>query len=102
MKKSRALTALLLLTPAASVGAYVGMVALPGTTAGKTVFLLCKAWMVLLPAAWHVAVDRQSLTLPRCSARWGNLWAAHVSHVFADVAIFVIGWGILFEGWGAV
>jgi membrane protease YdiL (CAAX protease family) len=28
--------------------------------------------------------------------RYRNLWAAYVSHVFADVVIFVIGYGILF------
>ncbi|MHC4103176.1 MAG: CPBP family glutamic-type intramembrane protease [Planctomycetota bacterium] len=28
--------------------------------------------------------------------RYRNIWAAYVSHVFADVIIFAIGWKLLF------
>ncbi len=31
-------------------------------------------------------------------ARYGNLWAAYVSHVWADVIIFWIGWEVLRGG----
>ncbi len=30
--------------------------------------------------------------------RWRNIYAAYVSHVFADLAVFGVGWWLVFGG----
>jgi membrane protease YdiL (CAAX protease family) len=58
-----ALAALLLLVPVPTVGVAAAMFWLPGSTAGQAVFVAAKLWVLLLPAAWHVAVDRRRFGL---------------------------------------
>jgi hypothetical protein len=33
--------------------------------------------------------------------RWRNIYAAYVSHVLADLAVFGVGWYIVFGGAGS-
>ena len=33
--------------------------------------------------------------------RWRNIYAAYVSHVFADLAVFGVGWYLVFGGAGS-
>jgi hypothetical protein len=61
------LLALLLVVPVPSLAVLAGMVWWPGTTLGQSLFLLGKCWVLVLPLAWHLAVDR----LP-CS--WSPPW----------------------------
>lgn len=48
----RALTALLLLVPAPTVGVVVSMWLLPGTVVGQVVYGAAKVWLLLLPMVW--------------------------------------------------
>jgi uncharacterized protein len=59
VSKRSNLISLALLAPAASVGVLAGMVFMPGTTAGKIIFTLSKAWLFLFPVVWMILVDRQ-------------------------------------------
>lgn len=56
-----AFLALLLLVPAPSVGAYVGMVLSPGTF-GSVIFGLSKIWLVAFPLVWMIRVDRERIS----------------------------------------
>ncbi len=49
--------ALALLVPAPTLGVLAAMV-WPGGDLGRAVYLVAKAWLVGLPVAWHVLVDR--------------------------------------------
>ncbi len=55
--RRRALLALMLVAPVPSLGVVAAMFAAPGS-AGHAVFIAGKAWLVLLPAVWHLLVDR--------------------------------------------
>jgi membrane protease YdiL (CAAX protease family) len=57
--RRRAAVALLLLAPVPSLGAAAAMIWLPGPL-GRALFLAAKAWLVVLPLAWHLAIDRQA------------------------------------------
>ncbi|OPZ24521.1 MAG: CAAX amino terminal protease self- immunity [Lentisphaerae bacterium ADurb.BinA184] len=63
----RALLALALLVPAASLGTAIGLVWGPGTPLGKALFFAGKAWLVMFPAVWWLRVERgrPSLSPPR-------------------------------------
>ena len=58
----RALIALLLLVPAASIGTAASMFWWPELALGKAVFVACKLWLVLLPLVWLRVVDREPLS----------------------------------------
>ena len=68
-RKRNALLALLLLVPAPSIGIYIAVYGAPGTDFAKTFFMACKVWLLLLPLAWHLLVDKQKLTIPRPSGK---------------------------------
>lgn len=46
-----------LLVPAPTIGTAMAMVVAPGPV-GQTVFVLAKAWLVLLPVAWFLWIDK--------------------------------------------
>lgn len=68
MTDKRALLALLLLVPAASVGTSAAMVWFPGPL-GQLIFSLCKIWLLLFPLVWTTAVAQEPLRWPRLSSR---------------------------------
>ena len=53
-----ALLALLLLVPLPSFGSAMGLWVAPGPV-GKTIYFLCKVWILALPAVWLLKVERQ-------------------------------------------
>ena len=81
----RALIALLLLAPAPSIGAAMGLWIAPGPI-GKTVYFLSKCWILALPAFWLQRIEKQrpSLSPPR-----------HGGFVFGVASGLVIGATIL-------
>ncbi|MEX0774927.1 MAG: CPBP family intramembrane glutamic endopeptidase [Phycisphaeraceae bacterium] len=93
--RRRAILALLLLVPAASVGTFIAMVAAPGPI-GQAVFLVAKAWLLLFPVVWLMAMDRVRPTLPRPSRR--GMTAALATGVAIFLAIFA-GYGLVGAAW---
>ncbi len=71
-----ALTALLLLVPAPSLGAAMAMKVAPGPI-GQTVFLVSKIWLLIFPLVWSALFDPERPTIPR-PTRTG-MWAACIS-----------------------
>lgn len=57
--KPSALISLLLLIPAPSAGVLFGMILFPGSNIGQGVFLFSKIWILLLPAAWFLLMERK-------------------------------------------
>lgn len=89
--RRRAILALALLVPAPSLGVLFGMVWFPGQPLGVTVFLLCKIWFFGLPAAWHLLVDRQPLSLS--PARRGGFGLGLASGLLLGAVILLLGVG---------
>ena len=87
--RNRALLALALLVPVPSVGTWLGMVAVPGLL-GQAIFAAAKVWVVLLPVAWLVLVERQRPRIPLPNRR--GMLAACVSGAAILVAIAVAYW----------
>jgi membrane protease YdiL (CAAX protease family) len=54
--RRRALTALLLLAPVPTFGVIMAMVVAPGAV-GKTVFIVAKIWLLVVPAVWYLRVE---------------------------------------------
>ena len=59
-----ALLALLLLVPVPSIGTWMGMIVAEGPV-GQAVFLASKVWILILPVAWLVLVDKGRPSFPR-------------------------------------
>lgn len=57
----RSFAALCLLVPAPSVGAWFAFYGAPGT-AGQVVYALAKVWILVLPIAWQLGVERDFLS----------------------------------------
>ncbi len=91
--RGRALLALALLVPVPTLGALAGMVWLPGTRVGAGLFAFAKVWILALPLAWHVAVDRAPLSLS--PARRGGFGMAVGSGIAISLVILAV-----FAGWG--
>ncbi|MHB1157156.1 MAG: CPBP family intramembrane glutamic endopeptidase [Phycisphaerales bacterium] len=53
-------------------------------------------WRVTLPASGGVCIG--GATWAWLYARYGNIYAAWLSHILADAAIFVIGYQLIFQG----
>ncbi|MAE67118.1 MAG: CPBP family intramembrane metalloprotease [Phycisphaeraceae bacterium] len=82
-----ALLALALLVPAPSIGAAFLLIVLPDTIAGMAIYLLSKAWILALPLAWLILVDRERPHFLRLT-RDGQ-WAGHLSGVVIVLAMLV-------------
>jgi membrane protease YdiL (CAAX protease family) len=89
-KRSAAL-ALLLLTPAPSIGVLVALLAPRGEDGqaawwAQGVWAASKGWILLLPVLWHGLIDRRKPALPR--PRWAGMPAALITGVliFAIIA----------------
>ncbi len=66
------------------------MVAAEGTTLGKTAFFLSKVWVLLLPVAWLLLVERRRPSIPRPSSR--GMAAACATGAAIVVAILTAYW----------
>lgn len=64
VSKRSAGLALLLLVPAASIGPLAAMLleATRGSPVGQAIYVLCKAWIAVLPVLWLVLVDKGRLS----------------------------------------
>ncbi len=64
--RQRAIVALLLLVPVPSFGTWMAMVQAEGPV-GQTIFFAAKLWVLVLPVAWLVLIDkrRPAIPLPR-------------------------------------
>lgn len=86
---SRPWLALALLVPAPTLGVLAAMV-WPGGGGGQAVYLAAKIWLVVLPVAWHLAVDRGR---PGWSPpRRGGLLVGALLGVATAVAIAATWW----------
>ncbi|MFN0129094.1 MAG: lysostaphin resistance A-like protein [Verrucomicrobiales bacterium] len=83
----RAFVALALLVPAPSVGTAAAMFWWPELSLGKVIFFGAKLWLVLLPLAWRLLVDREPVSVS--PARHGGFGIAVVSGVLISTVIFV-------------
>lgn len=92
--RARAALALTLLVPVPSLG-IAAVVAWPGAV-GNAVFVGAKAWVLLLPLAWLVFVEKRRPAVPRPSAR--GLGPACASGAAIFLAI-VLAYVLLGEGW---
>jgi membrane protease YdiL (CAAX protease family) len=57
--RSRAALALMLIAPAPTVGVLMAM---SQGSVGTAIWMFAKIWLLLLPVAWHVLVDRRPIT----------------------------------------
>lgn len=66
-RPGRALAALLLLVPAPTLGVLAAMWWEPtrGTMTGQGIYVAAKVWILLVPAAWHVIIDRGRIGVSR-------------------------------------
>jgi hypothetical protein len=85
-----ALTALLLIAPAPSIGALVVFWIAPGTTLGSVAYGLGKAALYVLPVTWLLLVERGRIAVSRPSVR---------SLIIGAATGVVIGAGILALHW---
>lgn len=83
-----ALLALILLVPAASLGPFFAMHfdATAGTTLGRIIYIACKVWILALPLAWWLFVDRKRISFS--PARKGGLGVG----LLLGLAIFAVIW----------
>ncbi len=65
----KALAALTLLVPSASLGVACGMIWFPGSTVGLALFAACKVWLIALPLFWHRRVERVPIRLFAAGSR---------------------------------
>lgn len=92
-EKRNAALALLLLVPAPSLGVWLALFGSPGSTFSQTFFGFCKVWLVALPLAWHLLIDKQRLSIPRPTGKGMGIGIA------TGIAIFLaIGAGYLLLG----
>jgi len=99
-KVKRPLLALLLLVPAPTIGVLAAMVLFKDTALGKATWGLSKVWIVALPVAWLLLVDRGRVSLspiPR-----GRRAAGIVAGMATGVVIFaliVAGYRLFGRNW---
>lgn len=86
MPKSKAALALALLVPAPSLGVLIGMVWLPDSPLGTTLFAACKLWTATLPLAWLLFVERARFHIPRPALRPAALGLASGLLISAAIA----------------
>ncbi|NNJ70234.1 MAG: CPBP family intramembrane metalloprotease [Kiritimatiellales bacterium] len=83
--KRKAFISLLLLIPAPSIGVLFGMVWMPGTLIGNSIYLFCKAWILFLPALWFFYAEGGRFSRPRTLP--GGLRMGLLTGLAASVAI---------------
>jgi membrane protease YdiL (CAAX protease family) len=93
MSKRSSMWALILLLPVPSLGVWAGMIAWPDQTLGKVLFFLAKVWLLALPLAWHLIVEKRRISWSRPVQGGFGLaigLAAAIS-VFIGVAYMTVG-----------
>lgn len=85
----RGALALLLLLPAPTIGVVFAMHLYPDTTLGKSVHLSAKLWLLALPIAWLVLVERVRPRLPRWS--WQGMAAGLITGLLT-MGVIVGAW----------
>jgi membrane protease YdiL (CAAX protease family) len=95
-RRAQAGLALFLLVPAASIGTWMALWIAPGTPRGQLIYLACKVWLIVFPAAWFLLVEKQRpvFTLP---ARRG-FWPALASGLLIAAAI-LLAYRFIGVGW---
>jgi CAAX protease family protein len=93
VRKRNAMLALLLLVPVPSIGIYIAAYGSPGSTFAKVFFGLCKLWLIAMPLAWYLFVDKQRVCIPRPSRKGMAAAVASGSAIF-----LAIGAGYLMLG----
>lgn len=73
----RSALALALLVPAPTIGVLCAMFLFPDTWYGQTIHLFAKVWLLALPLAWVLFVERGRLRMPRL--KWEGMTAGFVS-----------------------
>jgi membrane protease YdiL (CAAX protease family) len=87
--RRHALTALVLLAPVPSLGVAAAMIVAPGPV-GQTIFTAAKIWLLVFPAVWYLAIDREK---PSWSpVRKGGLGVGLATGLAAAAAIGVTAW----------
>ncbi|MEG4090325.1 CPBP family intramembrane glutamic endopeptidase [Microcoleus sp. Pol12B4] len=85
--RKKALLALTLLVPAASIGIIAGLYIAPESW-GQTLSVLCQVWLLIFPIAWSVFVDRKKLSfsLPK-RQEWlaGSIWGIFMFAVIVGI-----------------
>jgi membrane protease YdiL (CAAX protease family) len=93
--KSRALLALLAIVPAPTLGLIAALYIWPDTAAGQTIYAALKLWLILLPVAWIVLIEKHRPRWPRFSTRGIGEGVATGGVIFA--VIIAAYW--LFGSW---
>ncbi|MFH1747051.1 MAG: CPBP family glutamic-type intramembrane protease [Planctomycetota bacterium] len=83
--RKQALIALLLLVPMPSLGTAMGLWIAPGAF-GKTIYFICKTWILALPAVWLLWIERGRLSLS--PARKGGFVFGVVSGLLISALIY--------------
>src|SRR5215471_17102398 len=86
-QRRRAWLALFLLVPVPSIGTTAAFFLWPGTAIGNALFGAAKIWIMLLPLAWLLMIDRKPLSWS--PTRRGGFLPAIVSGVLIALVIFV-------------
>lgn len=95
--RRRAITALVLLLPAPSLGAAASRLLWPESKLAKGLFIACKIWIVLLPLVWWLWVDRQRLS--GSPARRGGFGVAALTGLVISGIILAVYFLALRLGW---
>lgn len=95
---AKALLALLLVVPAPGLGVLAGMVWWPGAPFGRGVFVLLKAWILMMPVLWWWRMERQSTPGPLRGAT-RRQWMEGAVSGLGIAAVILGGYGWLGTRW---
>lgn len=87
--------ALAAIVPAPTLGIIAALYLWPDTALGQIVYAVCKLWLLALPVAWLVLVERQRPRIPRLRA---DGMVAGVATGLGMV-VSIVGAFLLFGGW---
>ena len=87
---SKALLALILISPAPSLGALAAFALAPGTTLAAVCYAASKIWLYLLPVVWLLWVERGRLSWS--PVRNGGLGVGAVLGLAISAAIWLVYW----------
>ena len=82
--RARAVIALVTLVPAPTLGILSALYLWPDSAVGQLVYGACKLWLIALPVAWLVLVERRRPRLPRPQAK------GMVAGIVTGILIFAV------------